>query len=110
MFLERLLRHQIEGQPSIASDSFCCFWREIIRERMAVADLGANFEMDAVQLVEFRNLLIDPYTAWPRADRIKHSHMVQDVLGIAERKKRVHLPMRIDEFMSLLDSYEKDLE
>jgi len=110
MFVERLLRHETDPPASIASDVFCAFWREIIRERLAVPDLGTYFEMDAVQLVEFRNLLIDPYSAWPRADRIKHSHMVQDVLGIAERKKRVHLPMRIDEFMSLLNSYEKDLE
>ena len=110
MFLERLLRHQIEDQTSIGSGVFCGFWCEVIRERMAVADVGAHFEMDAVQLVEFRNLLIDPYKAWSRADRIKHSHMVEDVLGIAERKKRIHLPMRVDEFMSLLNSYEKDLE
>jgi len=110
MFLERLLRHETGDQQSIASDVFCYFWREVIRERMSVADVGAYFEMDAVQLVEFRNLLIEAYVDWTRADRIKHSHMIQDVLGIAERKKRVQLPMRTSEFMSLLNSYEKELE
>lgn len=111
MLLERLLRHGYAKQPFIPSSVFCSFWREVIRQRIRGAYMLPHFHMDREEVEQFESIFIEPYKDWTRAERIKHSHMVQDLLAMSAWVKRADgEPMSVHQFMGLLDTYEKDVE
>lgn len=111
MLVKRLLRHEDAEEPFISSAVFCSFWREFIRQRIKLKFLLEILDMSIEESKEFEALFIEPYKDWTRSERIKHTHMVQDVLYMSDQAKRVRRkPYPVSHFTNLLNTYEKDVE
>ena len=110
MLLERMLRHDDAKKPFLPSIVVTCYWREIIRGRWDVGKLKTRFQMDAAELAEFRRVFLEPFTTWTRADRIKLTHMADDLFRISDQEKRAGMAMTTKVFLELLHGWEPDTE
>jgi len=110
MLLERMLRHDDAKKPFVLSLVATCYLREIIRGRFDVGKLRTRFHMDATELAEFRQIFLEPFTTWTRADRIKATYMAEDLFRISDQEKRSGMPMTTKVFLELFHGWEPDTE